>query len=314
MKRTKIVSLGTMYIDINCINFPFEKGLFVHRETTGDGYQVDLGGSALNFAKLALLLNMSPTFIGKVGDDITGKLLMEMLKKNKITPAVMVDPKAQTNIAVHYVHMDGSSIMSSCGTANQLLSYTDITTLFNLQNDTPDYLYLGGCFKLKKLLPFLSKIAELAKNKNTKVVLDHGRVNNQVTQAHIESVYTLLPYVDMYLPSIDEFLAVWDVKTIDEGIAKCKKLTSALIVIKQGDLGAIGYDGDKRVTIPAFPITVKHTIGAGDSFNAGFIRAHSQKLDFNEAIKFACAIAAAKISSNDFTIENIEKLYRGKNI
>ena len=83
MKKIKILSIGTMYIDINCIKFPFTDGLFANRETTGQQYLFELGGSALNFAKLTTALGMSTTFIGKVGEDILGNQLLKSLNRIK---------------------------------------------------------------------------------------------------------------------------------------------------------------------------------------------------------------------------------------
>jgi len=308
MKKTQLISLGTMYVDINCINFPFDKGLFVHRETTGDTYQLELGGSALNFAKLATQLDLQTTFIGKVGDDIMGKALLKLLKKNAINPAVIVDNTVQTNLAIHYIHKDGSSIMTSSGNANQSLTNQDIQGKLK-QINTADFLYLGGCFKLKKLLPYLSTLAQTAKQKGIKVVLDHGRVNNNVTIEDISMIVQLIPYVDIYLPSIDEFLEVWDVTTVEKGVEKIQKHAQPIIVIKQGDLGAIGYRNNQSIKVPAYSIKAVNTVGAGDSFNAGFIRAMSEGKNFEQCLSFACATAAVKISSTgNVALETIKTI------
>ena len=308
MKQIKLISLGTMYVDINCINFPFDKGLFAHRETTGNQYQLELGGSALNFAKLATQLELQTTFIGKVGKDMMGDVLITLLKQNAIDSAVIIDGKVQTNLAVHYIHEDGSSIMTSSGSANQALNYQEIHEKLD-QNDMADFLYLGGCFKLKKLLPYLPEIAKEAQEKGMQVVLDHGRINNSVTKKDRDAIIQLIPYIDIYLPSIDEFLGLWQVKTIEEGRTKIKKISESQIVIKQGDLGAVGFQNDQPISVPAFPVSIINTVGAGDSFNAGFIKALSLNTSFEESMRYACATAAAKISSLDpISASSVEKI------
>lgn len=297
-----------MYVDINCINFPFEEGLFAHRETTGNTYELELGGSALNFANMAAKLGLHTSFIGKVGEDIMGDVLIKLLKKNTIHPAVIIDNKVQTNLAIHYIHENGTSIMTSNGNANQSLRYMDIRNLFGHITTQADYFYLGGVFKLKKLLPYLPEIVKDAQTKGMNVVLDHGRINNNVTKEDIQMMQQIIPYVDLYLPSIDEFLAVWDVKTIEEGIVKIHKISKPQIVIKQGDLGAVGFHNNKRIDVPAYPVEVINTVGAGDSFNAGFIKALSDKKVFKEALTYACATAATKISQKTFSIGAVSKL------
>jgi sugar/nucleoside kinase (ribokinase family) len=308
MKKTKILSIGTMYVDINCLNFPFTKGLFVNRETTGNEYILELGGSALNFAKMTNALDIGTTFIGKVGDDMLGKQLITMLKQNKINPAVIIDPQAQTNIAVHYIHTNGTSIMTSSGNANQQLNYQNTKLMLDMNLKSVDYLYLGGVFKLKQLLLHLSSFAKEAHKNGIKVVLDHGRVNNSVKKEDIMHVQELLPYVDIYLPSMDEFFSVWQVKTPEDGYKKVKKISNTLIAIKNGEQGAIGFENDRSIKVDAFPVKAINTVGAGDSFNAGFIRTFSQNKNLKESLKFACATAALKVSQKDFSLDSINQL------
>ncbi len=309
MKKT-ILSLGTMYVDINCIDFPLGKGLFPNREVVGNSYQLDLGGSALNFSKNASSLGLDIHFIGKMGKDLMGDILISLLKQNKITPRVMRDRAVQTNVAIHYIHHDGSSIMSSCGNANQSLSIEDIEKALLPYLGSIDFLYLGGVFKLKSILPFLPKLAEKVKTHGAKVILDHGRINNSVTVKDIASIYNLFPYVDIYLPSNEEFLALWESKVLEEGMRNLRKISQPITIIKQSEVGATGFMADKVDTVKAYKVKSINTVGAGDSFNAGFIKAYINGMGFKESMKYACATAAIKIS-NVGTVdpEKVTKLF-----
>jgi sugar/nucleoside kinase (ribokinase family) len=309
MKSKKILSLGTMYLDIDCINFPFNQGMFAHRETVGERYELGLGGSALNFAKIAAQLGMDVSFLGKSGKDVLSSMLVELFKQNNIEPLLVFDKDVQTNIAIHYVHKDGSSIMTSCGNANQSISITDIENKLEDVLDSVDYLYLGGVFKLKNVLPDLKQVAKKAKEKGITVVLDHGRINNNVTASDLEHLYSLFPYIDIYLPSIDEFLGVWKSETPQEGFSKLSKISRPITVIKQAEKGAIGFHQDQITSVDSYKVDVINTVGAGDSFNAGFLKAHIDGLTFKESLQFACAVAATKISTTDkITMEIVNRL------
>lgn len=299
MKNSEILSVGTMYLDINCVNFPFDQGLFAHRETVGSEYHVELGGSALNFAKIAAQLGMDVSFLGKAGEDEIGSMLVGLMKQNDVKPMVVFDRSVQTNIAMHYVHEDGSSIMTSSGSANQSLTFEDIQSKLVPALDSIDYLYLGGVLKLKDVLPDLKEVAKLAQDKGVAVVVDHGRVNNRVTTTDLNNLRGLLPYTDIYLPSIDEFLTVWESDTPQEGFTKMSQVAQPLTVIKRAEQGAIGFDKGRTFTARPYNVNVINTVGAGDSFNAGLLRARIDGKDIGDSMQFACAVAATKISTTD---------------
>lgn len=298
--KNAVIALGTMYLDINCINFPFDNALYANRETVGEEYHLDVGGSALNFSRMIRRLGLETILIGKIGQDMTGKALEDLVKQNKITSAFTVDKNVQTNIAVHYIHADGTSIMSSCGTANQNIDYDSVIAALKKHVNSCRYFYIGGFFKLKSLLPELPRLLQEIKknNKNIQIVLDHGRVTNMVTKEIKGILYKLFPSVDIYLPSYDEFLDVWKANTLKDGIVNMNNLSKPLTVIKQGEKGAVGVQNAEIVEISSFKLrsATLNTVGAGDSFNAGFIAALSEGKSFEESIRFANATAAIKIS------------------
>ncbi len=81
----------------------------------------------------------------------------------------------------------------------------------------------------------------------------------------------ILPYVDIFLPNEKELLVLARRKNVDEAIAVFKDLVTTLAV-KLGGKGSVIAHGDKVTYQPAYIVeNVVDTIGAGDSFDAGFI-------------------------------------------
>ena len=68
------------------------------------------------------------------------------------------------------------------------------------------------------------------------------------------------------------------------------------VVIKQGEKGASAYTKDGIVQQSAFQIEAIDTTGAGDSFDAGFMAAVLRNMPLEQAMKYACATAAIKVS------------------
>lgn len=307
--KPEILSMGTMYVDINAKGFPYGDGIKPNTEVIGNDYEVVPGGSALNFARFCAALELNPVFVGKVGNDVMGKVLADLATKSGVIPAFITSDAVKTNIGMNFLGENGSSIMTVVGSANQSLSGDEVLGKMDEFTNDVDFVYLGGCFKLKTLMPKYGDIAEKAHEKNAKVVLDHGRVTNTVTEEDKEVIRNLIPNIDYYLPSKDEFLSLWNVASIEEGITKVRETSSAVVVVKDAENGAIGFNEKDKVEVPAFPVTAGNTIGAGDSFNAGFIKAQSLGMSLEESMRFACATAAIKISKSDLPIvEKVNKL------
>jgi sugar/nucleoside kinase (ribokinase family) len=307
--KHKILSMGTMYLDLNCLDFPFGEGLVPNREVVGDQYEAVPGGSALIFSCVAASLGLKPVFVGKIGRDEIGTTLKKLLSKRGVSTSLIESSNVQTNIGLNFIDENSNSVMATVGSANQSMSAREVEKKISEELGSIEYLYFGGSLKLKFLLPRLKSIATRAKSLGVKIVLDHGRVTNKNTAADLKIIRELVPLVDFYLPSRDEFLKVWNAPTIETGIKKVSQKSHAQIVVKDAQKGAVSFENGKFFQIPAFDVKVKNTVGAGDSFNAGFLKAQEMKLNHRESIRFASASAAVKISSDGFpTLAKIKKI------
>jgi sugar/nucleoside kinase (ribokinase family) len=59
-----------------------------------------------------------------------------------------------------------------------------------------------------------------------------------------------------------------------------------------GSRGAMGADDGLRARVPSIPIDVVDTVGAGDSFDAGFIYAYLNHWNLERSLRLACACGA----------------------
>lgn len=293
----ELLALGGAYVDINCSDFPFgNNGLQPETEVVGDNYYLEPGGSAPNFTRLCASLEVPTTFIGKVGDDTMGHLFADLMRSANVNPALIVDPLVQTSIGMNVVNAAGKSIMTVAGNANQSMRSEEVEAHVEKLLPGSSYLYLGGCFKLKALLPALGELARLARAQGVKTVLDHGRLTNTVTAKEKEAVRNLACEVDYYLPSEGELKQLWGVSSSEEGLRNLAKIATGTVIVKQAEKGAITLQEGRIITAQAFPVQPIHTVGAGDSFNAGFIAAARSGMNISDSMQFACATAALKLS------------------
>lgn len=303
-KEIDVLALGTCYVDTNVANFPFDRSSIVGEELIGEDYEVVPGGSAVNFCRLSSALGLQPAFIGMTGKDANGNILEALLTEQGVWPALVQDASLQTNIGYNITNPDGDHIMFVAGTANAALGPdTAMPKLKELLPET-NMLYLGGCLKLKSFMHAFGEIIQAAKNYETAVVIDHGRVPNGVSHEMLEAVKGLVVDANYYFPSRDEFCTLWDVPDIDQGLHKLQRLAPHLVtVVKDGANGAFYLQGTAVHHIEAQKVdTVVNATGAGDSFNAGVIAALRKSYALPDAITYGCHVAAAKIKAGELPV------------
>lgn len=135
---------------------------------------------------------------------------------------------------------------------------------------------------------------------------------------HIKLMYPLL---DVFMPSEWEALHITKSETIADSLKVLADLMpNALLIVKNGENGVFYTlpDGKKEIKqVPAFATSeVVDTTGAGDSFNAGFLRewVREKKMSgfapFDEkrvrrALKSGCATAKFCVEGFGAFVENI---------
>jgi sugar/nucleoside kinase (ribokinase family) len=120
----------------------------------------------------------------------------------------------------------------------------------------------------------------------------------------------LLPFVDIFLPNMAEFKFLSRSDTVEDGISKLKHFAH-YIIIKNGSEGALGWDGNELINQPAFINTmVIDCVGAGDSFDAGFIKDFIRGHPFRKCLVTGALAGAINTTSAGGTgaFENLNRI------
>jgi sugar/nucleoside kinase (ribokinase family) len=313
-RRQPVFVTGNVYVDLPAHGFP-PGGPTPHEPWRGDSYKEIPGGSAVTFARTLASLGVPTSLFGKIGNDMFGKRLQNLLATHEnLSPVLMTSPNAQTSFGFHPITTDGVEYRMNAGNANETLQPVEIYNEIK-EKDEVSYFYSGGVLKQLQLLPTLQYLFSLIQSHGIKVVLDHGNVPPDLTDTQKEQLRNAVQYVDVYLPSRNEFLDIWDAQSIEEGIEKVRETAPlTTIVIKDGKNGVIGAkpgtdsSEEEIIHIGAFDVPVVHTVGAGDSFNAGFVYGLTQGWSFEECLKFASGTSAwriSKIGANPPTLKQV---------
>lgn len=296
-RQSSVVAIGGVYIDINFPDVPIAPPQWgKDQDVVLQQYHLALGGSATLFSLVAGSLGMRPHLIAKIGQDEAGASVRALLKHTSIVPHLIIDPHVQTVLATNIIDTREVMYGIAGGDASARLRATEAESLAQKALRQSDFLYIGSFFKMTHLTAMYIRLAKYAHTHNVQVVLDHGRVNSRVRAGDIRQMKRLLPHVDLYLPSEQEFQRVWHGHSLSQAVQHMRRAYQGALVVTRGKHGAIGFVEGARIGVPGFPVTVHHPVGAGDSFNAGLLWGLSRGEPLSAAIRAACATAAVKIS------------------
>jgi sulfofructose kinase len=90
-------------------------------------------------------------------------------------------------------------------------------------------------------------------------------------------------------------LADWaGTRDIADGLAAAADRSGGFVCVTDGAQGVHFRDGATQGHVPAFPVTARDTLGAGDVWHGAFALALAERRDAAQAIRFASAAAAIK--------------------
>ena len=219
------------------------------------------GGSTGNTMLALANLGASPTFIGKVGDDETGRFYASNAASKGIRP-LLIKSQLPSGIAHTFITPDGERTFATyLGAAGDMQADDLNETLFA----DCDYLYIEGYLVQNHAL--IRRAIEMAKAKGAKVCLDLASYNI-VEADHAFFAELLTEYVDVVFANEEEARAFTG-KEAEEALIELGKLCE-IAVVKMGKRGsAILYQGERTFVESMEVSHVIDTTGAGDFYAAG---------------------------------------------
>ncbi len=227
-----------------------------------------IGSSSAIFACGATRLGLKVAFVGVCGADIFGRFMLDELSQRGVdVSGVIVDPAQPTGLSVILNHpgedaAGDRAILTHLGTINRLRA--EQVPLGLLQKAR--HLHVASYFLQTALRPGLPDLFRSAHSLGLTTSLD----TNWDPSGEWSSFDELLGQVDAFLPNQNEALAISGASTITAALQilsqKCR-----VVAIKCGREGALARQAGESVRAAALPVQVVDTVGAGDSFDAGFL-------------------------------------------
>jgi sugar/nucleoside kinase (ribokinase family) len=94
-----------------------------------------------------------------------------------------------------------------------------------------------------------------------------------------------LPYVDVLLPNEREAMKMAHTDDLEAALARLAERVKT-VVVKLGSRGAMAIQEGQRFIAPAVKVQVVDLVGAGDSFDAGFLHQFLRGADLQKCLVF----------------------------
>jgi len=264
---------------------------------TGGIFKQYLGGKGANQAVASVRSGSKTIFIGKIGEDSFGDMMLSHLKKEGINIDYVVrDEQNASGIAFIMIDKDGENMISVAPGANANLRPDDIdknrkiirnATAVVVQMEIPT-----------KTIQEIFKIASA------------GRATKILNPAPLKLIpKELFLHIDIIIPNEGELYNLHSmlnleeiIETDNQKIIQASKHISELgvniIITTLGSKGSIIYqrEPEKIVKIPAYDVKAIDTVGAGDCFNGVLAGKFTQGEDIINSVKYATAAASIAVT------------------
>jgi sugar/nucleoside kinase (ribokinase family) len=258
-----------------------------------DGYALELGGSGTIFGGQFARLGGGAALVGVIGEDAFGALVREQLREIGV-PAdrVRIAATVATGLGVSLVKPDGDRGMLTYSGGIGAVEPADLTEELLV---ACRHWHVASYFLLEGLRAHWPEWLRRCRAHGVTTSLD----TNWDPEDRWEGVRELLPLVDVFLPNEQEACAIAREADVFEAGRQLSDL-GPLVVIKRGSEGATAFRSGERWEMgqpPAGepPLVVVDSVGAGDNFDAGFLRGWLLGWDVTQCLRLGGRCARASL-------------------
>ena len=244
-------------------------------ENIGKAYP---GGNPVNVAVYFVRLGGESSYTGVVGTDQYGKLMKEKIAEKGVDVSHIRFMEGSTAIT-HVELVDGERVFGE---------YEEgVLADFKLTDEEIDFL----CSHDMVVTGLWGNVHDdLAKiqARGVKVAFDAA------TRPEDPAAVTAIPFVDYLFFATDD----GDTPELRETMKQIKAKGPKLVITTLGEKGSIVYDGEKYTTLQGMIPKVVYTMGAGDSFIAGFLKGILEEKPVEECMKMGATNSSVTLEYN----------------
>jgi sugar/nucleoside kinase (ribokinase family) len=275
MPKLDIAIAGEINLDLILYGLPQQ--MPTELELLASDFMITLGSSSAILAHNLAALGSHVGFITKSGNDSFGALALERLHERGVDLTCIVQG-AKSGVTLILPHGSERHILTYPGTIAELrFEELDLDYLASAR-----HFHLSSLFLQRELLPRAPELFRRMKSAGLTTSLD----TNDDPDDHWGNILDeILPYVDILLPNEREAMKMSRTDDVETALAQLAQKVG-IVVVKMGANGAIAIRDGRRFSTPAVPVAVVDPVGAGDSFDAGFLHQFLQGSDLAACLSY----------------------------
>jgi sugar/nucleoside kinase (ribokinase family) len=286
LPRFDVTLAGETNLDI--ILYGLAEDLPVEQELLADDMMVTLGGSTSITAHNLAALGSKVGFITRIGSDPLGGIALDRLRAAGVDLArITYSEKFNTGLTLLLQHAARRRILTYPGAMSEM-GFDDLDLAYLA---SARHFHLCSFFLQRGWVAQIPQVLQQLKAAGLTISLD---TNDDPADRWDDGIEQALRFVDIFLPNEREACKIARVDDVDEALLRLAEVVPN-VVVKVGAKGAMAISKGKRYSAPAEKVRVVDAVGAGDSFNAGFLHRYLAGADFAECL--AAGNAAAALST-----------------
>lgn len=252
-----------------------------------EGFVKDLqlipGGSAANTIVGLSRLGLETAYIGKLGNDAEGEILLSDLIKENVNSKAIIRGEGRSGTATILVDDAGNRAILVDPGVNDTIRYEEIDLDFVKK------------YKLIHLTSFICKNGLDSFNSQQRIVEEFEIVSFDPGMPYAErgakEMIKILKRTTIFLPNKTEIERMFEID-YKSAAEECLSLGIDFVVVKLGSEGCWVKTLNKELQVKAFNVKVVDTTGAGDAFNTGFIYGFLRGKDLETCAKMGNYVAS----------------------
>jgi len=279
MPELDVCVVGEINLDLILYGLP--KELVLDRELLASGLALTVGSSSAIFAHNLSLLGTKVGFISKTGGDPLWKMASERLAAAGVDLSRMKQAAGQTptGLTVALPYQQHRYILTFPGTMFEL-QYSDIDMEYLR---SARHLHVSSFFLHRALRPRIADLFRQAKAAGLSTSLD---TNDDPENKWDRDLWEVLKYVDIFFPNDREVKKIARTDDLAQALNVLAGLAK-VVVVKRGPAAAICRFGQEQWSLAPPSVKSVDDVGAGDSFDAGFIHQQLRGAKLEHCLAFA---------------------------